>query len=97
VAFVVLQMSQPLLQTAVQARKRMRVSFEADRQSAATKRLEAMLDQEGVAYDINGYRDAPPGLRLWAGATMETADMAALLPWLDWAYAQLKQELQAAA
>ena len=69
----------------------------ADRQSAATKRIEAMLDHEGVAYDINGYRDAPPGLRLWAGATVETADMAALLPWLDWAYAQLKQELQAAA
>jgi phosphoserine aminotransferase len=68
----------------------------ADQQSAATKRMEAMLDQEGVAYDINGYRDAPPGLRLWAGATVETADMAALLPWLDWAYAQLKQELQAA-
>ncbi len=69
----------------------------ADQQSAATKRIEAMLDQEGVAYDINGYRDAPPGLRLWAGATVETADMAALLPWLDWAFAQLKQELQAAA
>jgi phosphoserine aminotransferase len=67
----------------------------ADQQSAATKRIEAMLDQEGVAYDINGYRDAPPGLRLWAGATVETSDMAALLPWLDWAYAQLKQELQA--
>ncbi|MEE2969900.1 MAG: phosphoserine transaminase [Pseudomonadota bacterium] len=69
----------------------------ADQQLAATKRIEAMLDQEGVAYDINGYRDAPPGLRLWAGATVETADMAALLPWLDWAFAQLKQELQAAA
>ncbi|NQU72978.1 MAG: phosphoserine aminotransferase, partial [Rhodospirillales bacterium] len=67
----------------------------ADQQSAATKRMEEMLDEEGVAYDINGYRDAPPGLRLWAGATVETADMVALLPWLDWAYAQLKQELQA--
>jgi phosphoserine aminotransferase len=72
-------------------------SLSADRQSAATKRMEALLDQEGVAYDINGYRDAPPGLRLWAGATVETADMASLLPWLDWAYARLKQELQAAA
>lgn len=73
------------------------VALPADQQSAATKRIEAMLDKEGVAYDINGYRDAPPGLRLWAGATVETADMAALLPWLDWAFAQLKQELQAAA
>jgi phosphoserine aminotransferase len=69
----------------------------ADRQAAATKRIEAMLDQEGVAYDINGYRDAPPGLRLWAGATVETADLAALFPWLDWAYAELKQELADAA
>ncbi len=69
----------------------------ADAQPAVPKRIEALLEAEGVAYDINGYRDAPPGLRLWAGATVETDDLAALLPWLDWAYASAKQELAAVA
>ena len=55
-------------------------------QAALIKDLVARLETEGVAYDIAGYRDAPPGLRLWGGATVERTDLEALLPWLDWAY-----------
>jgi phosphoserine aminotransferase len=56
-----------------------------DGQTKAVKQLASLLEKQGVAYDIAGHRDAPPHLRIWAGATIETADVRALLPWLDWA------------
>ena len=54
--------------------------------TAFIKRFAALLEAEGAAYDIAGYRDAPPGLRIWCGATVDTADIEALGPWLDWAW-----------
>jgi phosphoserine aminotransferase len=62
-----------------------------DTQRVELKRMETLLEKEGVAYDFVGHRDAPPGLRLWCGATVETGDVEAVLPWLDWAYGEIRR------
>ena len=69
----------------------------ADAQAEFAKKLAARLEKEGAAFDVAGYRDAPPGLRVWCGATVDAADVEALTPWLDWAYAETLAALQPAA
>ncbi len=71
-------------------------ALSADEQQAKAKEIVSLLDKEGVAFDIGAYRDAPAGLRIWGGATIETKDIEALTPWLDWAFAQVKSQAAAA-
>lgn len=66
------------------------VSLSAEAQAEAAKKIASILEKEAVAYDIGAYRDAPAGIRIWGGATVETSDIEKLLPWLDWAYAEVK-------
>jgi len=73
------------------------LALDADGQAAFAKGLVGLLEKEGVAFDVGAYRDAPSGLRIWAGATIETADMQALMPWLTWAFETQKASLAKAA
>ena len=67
------------------------LELKAERRAEIIKSMMALLDDEGVAFDAASYRDAPPGLRIWGGATVDHADIEALMPWLDWAYGEVRQ------
>ena len=71
------------------------VALSESEQAQKIKEIVQLLEKENVAYDIASYREAPSGLRIWAGATVERSDLEALLPWIDWAYAQVKSPVAA--
>ena len=73
------------------------LSLPPEGRAAAAKSLSDLLEKEGVALDAGSYRDAPPGLRLWGGATVETADLEAMFPWADWAWDQIRATAQKTA
>ena len=66
-------------------------SLSEDEQAAVPGKIYKMLEAEGVGYDFNGYRDAPPSLRIWCGGTVESEDIARLIPWIEWAFAELQK------
>ena len=69
----------------------------ADQQAAFAKTVADLLEKQGVGLDLGAYRDAPPGLRIWCGATVEASDVAALMQWVGWAYAEAKAGIAKAA
>jgi phosphoserine aminotransferase len=72
-------------------------ALDPEAQAAFAKAIVSRLDKAGVAYDIGAYKDAPSGLRIWAGSTIEASDLEKLTPWLDWAFAAEKAALKQAA